>query len=100
MMSAVKRYGHISYLVEASPQILKLYPDMTIYVMASDFDRVTAERDALQLRLNATDQRNADLTAQQSEADTERLMEIIERYPNGDPLQYNAAVKAALKNSQ
>jgi hypothetical protein len=55
---------------------------------------------ALHERLNAADQRNAELTAQQPEADAERLMEIIERYPNGDPLQYNAAVKAVLKNSQ
>jgi len=30
----------------------------------SDFDRVTAERDALQLRLNAADQRNDELESQ------------------------------------
>jgi len=55
-MNAVKRYGHISYLVEACPRMMQLYPSMTVYVLASDFDRVTAERDALQLRLNAADQ--------------------------------------------
>jgi hypothetical protein len=31
-------------------------------VMAADFDRITAERDALQLRLNAADQRIDELT--------------------------------------
>ncbi|UFQ03045.1 hypothetical protein [Pseudomonas fitomaticsae] len=62
-MSEVTRYGHISYLVEATPQILQLYPSMMVYVMAADFDRVTAERDALQLRLNAADQRIDDLAA-------------------------------------
>lgn len=44
---AVKRYGHISYLVEAIPQILTLYPDMTVYVKASDFDALQAENEAL-----------------------------------------------------
>ena len=33
-------------------------------VLAADFDRVTAERDALQLRLNAADQRIDDLLAE------------------------------------
>ncbi|RBB97494.1 hypothetical protein C3E97_027645 [Pseudomonas sp. MWU12-2115] len=61
-MSEVTRYGHISYLVEATPQILQLYPSMTVYVMASDFDRVTAERDALQERLSAADQQIDELT--------------------------------------
>lgn len=32
------------------------------YVLATDFDRVTAERDALQLRLNAADQRIDELS--------------------------------------
>ena len=59
-MSEVRRYGHISYLVEATPQILQLYPAMMVYVLAADFDRVTAERNALQLRLNEADQRNDD----------------------------------------
>ncbi len=57
-MSEVKRY-HV--------QIFKLAADQQKYahgalgaveiVRASDFDRVTAERDALQQRLNAADQR-------------------------------------------
>ncbi|WP_150796607.1 hypothetical protein [Pseudomonas fluorescens] len=62
-MSEVKRYGHISYPVKATPQILQLYPAMKVYAPASDFDRVTAERDALQLRLNEADQRLDNLTA-------------------------------------
>jgi hypothetical protein len=35
-----------------------------VVVLADDFDRVAAERDALQLRLNATDQRIDELVAQ------------------------------------
>lgn len=38
------------------------------YVLGSEFDRVTAERDALQQRLNAADQRVDELTAQQAES--------------------------------
>ena len=38
------------------------------YVESADFNRVTAERNALQLRLNAADQRVDELTAQQSES--------------------------------
>jgi hypothetical protein len=55
---------------------------------------------ALQQRLNAADQRIDELTARQPEPDPERLMEIVEQYPNGDPLQYNAAVNALRKNAQ
>lgn len=45
-MSEVKRYGRIGDMVEATEGLLKLYPMMSVYVLASDFDRVTAERDA------------------------------------------------------
>ncbi|WP_246887436.1 hypothetical protein [Pseudomonas protegens] len=60
-MSEVKRYW-----VDGTfdiPEIgLKLVnPKM---VMESDFDRVTAERDALQERLNAADQKDDDLSFQ------------------------------------
>ena len=68
MMSEVMRY-HV--------QLFKLAGDQQKYahgalgaveiVRASDFDRVTAERDALQLRLNASDQRIDELTQRQSE---------------------------------
>jgi len=46
-MSEVKRYGRIGDMVEATEGLLKLYPMMSVYVLAADFDRVTAERDAL-----------------------------------------------------
>lgn len=39
-----------------------------VVVLADDFDRITAERDALQERLNAADQRIDELTAQQVES--------------------------------
>ena len=41
-----------------------------VVVLADDFDRIAAERDALQLRLNAADQRIDELTAQQAESRT------------------------------
>lgn len=56
-MIEVKRYARMGELVEATSALLKLYPAMTVYVLGDDFDRVTAERDALQQRLNAPDQR-------------------------------------------
>ncbi|MCK8669400.1 hypothetical protein M1M11_31440 [Pseudomonas azerbaijanoccidens] len=62
------------------------------YVLGETFERVKAERDALQLRLNAADQRIDELTARPSDAERQRLVEIVERYPNGDPLEYAAAV--------
>jgi hypothetical protein len=62
------------------------------YVLGETFDRMKAERDALQLRLNAADQRIDELTARPSDAERQRLVEIVERYPNGDPLEYDAAV--------
>ena len=57
-MSEVKRYARMGELVEANPALLKMYPAMTVYVLGDDFDRVTAERDALQQRLTAADERN------------------------------------------
>lgn len=46
-MSDVKRYGHISYLVDATPQMLQLYPSMTVYVMAGDYDALKTENESL-----------------------------------------------------
>lgn len=63
-------------------------------VMWPDFKRVQDERDALQQRLNAADQRIDELTAKPSDAERDRLRAIIEKYPNGDPLEYDAAVRA------
>jgi hypothetical protein len=63
------------------------------YVLGETFDRVVAERDALQLRLNAADQRIDELSAKPSDAERQRLTAIIENYPNGDPLEYDAAVR-------
>lgn len=59
-MSEVKRYSVALTLAETSPMYEA--PDGE-WVVALDFDRVTAERDALQQRLNAADQRIDDLAA-------------------------------------
>ena len=56
-MESVKRYGSITGLFTATPEILKLYPGLTVYVNAADFDRVSAENLALQQRLTVQDQR-------------------------------------------
>ena len=47
--------------------------------------------DLIHQRLNAADQRSDELTAKPSDTERERLMGIVEQYPNGDPLEYNAA---------
>ncbi len=51
-MSDVKRYGHISYLVEATPKIVQLYPEMTIYVLAEDYNTAKSELSALREELD------------------------------------------------
>jgi hypothetical protein len=42
-MSGVKRYQRIGSLIESSPQMLALYPESTVYVLASDYDRDTQD---------------------------------------------------------
>jgi hypothetical protein len=61
-MESVKRYGSITGLFAATPEILKLFPGLTVYVNAADFDRVSAENLALQQRLTVQGQRVDDLT--------------------------------------
>ncbi|MHC8366259.1 hypothetical protein ACYZT9_10345 [Pseudomonas sp. ZT5P21] len=91
-MSEIHRYNVVTMLSEGGNTI-GYDPHGPAVVMASEFDRVAAERDALQQRLNAADQRIDDLTAMPSAAERQRLTAIIERYPNGDPLEYDAAVR-------
>jgi len=50
-VSEVKRYGHIGYLVNASETLCELYPDMTVYVKASDYDAAQSELAALREEL-------------------------------------------------
>ena len=59
MMSEVHRYQVVTMLSAAGATI-GYDPHGPDVVMAAEFDRVTAERDALQLRLNEADQRNDD----------------------------------------
>ncbi|VVQ17345.1 hypothetical protein PS914_05999 [Pseudomonas fluorescens] len=54
MMSGVRRYQTVLTLLG---EALK---SVNSVVLSEDFDRVAAERDALQLRLNEADQRNDD----------------------------------------
>ena len=56
----VKRYGAIYSMVEVTPELLANHPSMDIYVCGKDFDRVTAERDALQQLLNKRDEQLAE----------------------------------------
>lgn len=71
-MSEVKRYARIGNMLEPSPGLLRLYPAMKVYVLASDYDRVAAERDALQQLLNAADER------------VNRLEKALKFYADGD----------------
>ena len=91
--------------------------------LSRSLEESAAREQALQLRLNAADQRIDELTAQHhsedsldmvgglrvvvdptlapdeirlvlpADAERERLTAIIENYPNGDPLEYNAALR-------
>ncbi|VVP79043.1 hypothetical protein [Pseudomonas fluorescens] len=89
-MTEVKRY-HV--------QLFKLAADQQKYahgalgaveiVRASDFDRVAAERDALQQRLNAADQRIDELTQSQAEPVTwgapKTVRQLIRQLSTLDP---------------
>lgn len=61
-MSEVHRYKAVKLLSFGGSKI-EYTPHGPDVVRADEFDRITAERDALQLRLNAADQRNDDLGA-------------------------------------
>jgi hypothetical protein len=50
-MGYVKRYGRIGDMVEATSGILSLYPSMSVYVRAEDFDAAQAERDQFKAEL-------------------------------------------------
>ena len=50
-MSEVKRYGRIGDMVLATKGLLELYPDMTVYVKASDYDATQSEMAALREEL-------------------------------------------------
>lgn len=91
--TALKRHDYRQYINE------RLAGDFAC-TLAQHFEDVKAREQALQLRLNAADQLIDELTSKPSDAKRERLMEIVERYPNGDPVQYNAAVNALRKNTQ
>lgn len=147
--TALKRHDYRQYIAQ------RLAGDFACTI-AQHLERITAERDALQLRLNIADQRIDELTQSKDEQvalmpversydvrakqilafnsckqgggdlddalgaaykaalrytphpgeqtapglvvepvdpDCERLMEIVELYPNGDPLEYDAAVR-------
>lgn len=83
-MSEVKRFARIGSMAEALPQLLEAYPEATVYVLAADFDRVTAERNALQEMLNQLEEQNHSLeqrryAEQQAREAAERRVEELER---------------------
>ena len=63
-MTGVHRYKAVT-IISAAGATIGYDPHGPDVVMAAEFDRVTAERDALQQRLNAADQRIDELTARQ-----------------------------------
>jgi hypothetical protein len=64
-MSEVKRWKLKGFLPGVEGECKAVFQPFV--VLADDFDRVTSERDALQLRLNVADQRNDELTQRQGE---------------------------------
>jgi len=96
-MESVKRYGHIGYLATANHDLIRLYPEMDIYVLASDFDRVSAENLALHQRLTVQDQREDDLKGLIKEA-LDELQEIKKSVGfRGYTLAVIGLLEAALK---
>ncbi|USU01725.1 MULTISPECIES: hypothetical protein [Pseudomonas] len=61
-MTEVHRYKAVT-MISAAGATIGYDPHGPDVVMATEFDRVTAERDALQQRLNAADQRIDEMTA-------------------------------------
>ena len=62
-MTEVHRYKAVT-MISAAGATIGYDPHGPDVVMATEFDRVTAERDALQQRLNAADQRIDELVAE------------------------------------
>lgn len=84
-MSEVHRYNVVTMLSEAGNTI-GYDPHGPMVVMASEFDRVTAERDALQLLLNAADQRIDELVSAVRSINRGRHHEVF--VPGDDEPQY------------
>jgi hypothetical protein len=61
-MSEVKRWKLKGFLPGVEGECKAVFQPFV--VLADDFDRIAAERDALQLRLNAADQRIDDISAE------------------------------------
>lgn len=83
-MSEVKRYSAALTQAETSPMYEA--PDGE-WVVALDFDRITAERDALQLRLNTADQLNDELVRDKARLDAleSNFWDVrFDSSPNGD----------------
>lgn len=91
--TVLKRHDYRQYINE------RLAGDFAC-TLAQHLEDIKSREQALQLRLNAADQRVDELTAKPSDVEPERLRAIIENYPNGDPLEYNAAVRAITQRSQ
>lgn len=82
-MTKVKRYSAALTHAETSPMCEALDGE---WVVALDFDRVTAERDALQQRLNATDQRIDELISAVRSINHAKHHEVL--LPGDDEPQY------------
>lgn len=84
-MSEVHRYNVVTMLSESGNRI-GYDPHGPAVVMASDFDRLTAERDALQQRLSAADQRIDELVSAVRSINRGRRHEVF--VPGDDEPQY------------
>lgn len=59
-MGDVKRFGRIGDMVEATKGILSLYPSMSVYVRAEDFDAAQSELAAVRRRESLLKEKLAD----------------------------------------
>lgn len=114
-MGDVNRYGSVGYLVNATPKLLELYPEMTVYVKASHFDAAQSELAALREELaeikeslayrgsllNRTQQRAE--AAEQRNAELVELLRSIKRHdPDTQCMSYpmHRRIDAALKPTE
>ncbi len=79
MSEEIKRYGHIGYMVSATPYMAQLYPEMKSYVLSSDYDAKCHTADVYFGSWKRTEEDRDDALSQLA-ALREELSKITARY--------------------